>query len=49
MLVCDKVVGFELSHCNLVSPLVVAHDLRVVVSVRAVGGEIDSFLGIVCC
>ena len=28
--------------------LVVAHDLRVVVAVWAVGGEIDGFLDIVC-
>ena len=52
MLVCGRVVGSELSHCNPLlvvcsSPLVVAHDLRVVVVVWAVGGEIDGFLSIV--
>ena len=54
MLVCGRVVGSELSHCNPLLvvcslPLVVAHDLRVVVAVWAVGGEIDGFLGIVFC
>ena len=53
MSVCDRVVGFELSHCNpmvdlCLSPLAVTNDLRVVVAVWAVGGEIDGFLGIVC-
>ena len=53
MYVCGEVVGFELSYCDpmvvvRLSPLVVAHDLRVVVAVWAVGGEIDGFLDIVC-
>ena len=53
MSVCGGEVGSELLHCNPLlvvcsSPLVVAHDLQVVVAVWAVGGEIDGFLGIVC-
>ena len=53
VLVCGGEVGSELLHCNPLlvvcsSPLVVAHDLQVVVAVWAVGGEIDGFLGIVC-